>query len=94
MTPQEKSEARTRIFAEIDREREYQDGKWGDEFDQLNTPNDWVAYITAYVGKAVTLPWDGVSFRKAILKVAALCVAALERTDYAPRHYDGNDRIT
>lgn len=80
------------IFAEIERERAYQDKKWGREFDNKNTPNDWVAYIALYLGKAVTLPWDRTAFRTAILKVAALCVAILERGAYAPRHYDNHDR--
>ncbi len=79
---------RTEIFELIDAERNYQDGKWGTSFDNRNTPNDWVAYITAYAGKAVTLPWDAAKFRTSILKVAALAVAVLERESYEPRHYD------
>jgi len=76
------------ILQEVVYEREYQDGKWGAEFDRLNTPNDWVAYLAAYVGKAVTLPWNRTEFRKRVLQVAAICFAILEREDYAPRHYD------
>lgn len=75
------------VFDAITAEREYQK-KWGNEFDDKNTPNDWVAYIAAYLGKAVTLPWNREQFRIAILKVAALAVAILERSEYAPRHYD------
>ena len=81
MTPQE-------ILREVIEELRYQDKKWGEEFDRLNTPNDWVAYLAAYVGKAVTLPWNRAEFRKRIIQVAALCFAILEREDYAPRHYD------
>jgi hypothetical protein len=76
------------VFGMIKSERDYQNNKWGEEFDVLNTPNDWVAYITAYAGKAVTLPWDKDAFRDSMLKVATLAVAVLEREDYAPRHYD------
>lgn len=76
------------IFKSIEDERIYQDTKWGTEFDHKNTPNDWVAYIAIYLGKAVTFPMDIEVFRTAILKVASLCVAILEREDYAPRHYD------
>jgi len=78
------------IFKAIEAERAYQDSKWGTEFDDKNTPNDWVAYITAYLGKSISVskPWDEEVFRTAMLKVAALSVAVLEREDYAPRHYD------
>jgi hypothetical protein len=76
------------VFEAISRERDYQDDKWGSDFDNKNTPNDWVSYIAIYLGKAVTFPWDRKTFRTAILKVATLCVAILEREEYAPRHYD------
>jgi len=79
---------REAIFQLIENERAYQDGKWGSSFDDKNTPNDWVAYIAIYLGKAVTFPWDRTAFRTAILKVAALCVAVLEREEYPKRHYD------
>ena len=79
---------RQEVFDLIDEERAYQAGKWGTAFDDLNTPNDWVAYIAIYLGKAVTFPWDRDAFRTAILKVASLAVAILEREEYGPRHYD------
>lgn len=79
---------RQEIFQAIEAERNYQNGKWGADFDNKNTPNDWVAYIAKYLGNAVTLPWNKAAFRTAILKVATLCVAVLEREEYAPRHYD------
>lgn len=78
---------RSEVYDLIDAERAYQ-AKWGDEFDNKNTPNDWVAYIAAYLGKSVTLPWNRQAFRTAMVKVAALAVAVLEREEYAPRHYD------
>lgn len=76
------------IYSLITAERIYQDEKWGTEFDALNTPNDWVAFIARFLGKAITLPWNQSLFRLAILKVAALCVAVLERDSFADRHYD------
>jgi hypothetical protein len=83
---------RESIYRAIDAEREYQDGKWGTKFDDLNTANDWVAYIALYLGKAVTLPWNKEAYSLALVKVAALCVAALETLErnagYPPRHYD------
>ena len=84
---------RAEIFEAIEAEREYQQRRWGNEFDHKNTPNDWIAYLTLYAGKAVTLPFDAHVFRTMVLKVATLCVAALEQDDFAPRHYDSGDRI-
>lgn len=82
-----------RVIADIRGERDYQNNKWGSEFDEKNTPNDWVAYIAVYLGRAVTMPWHAFAFRNALIKVAALAVAAVEIFDakngkLAPRHYD------
>lgn len=79
---------RQEIFGNINAEREYQDRKWGTEFDSKNTVNDWVTYITNYLGKASTIPFNENTFRVNMYKVAALAVAALEQEKYAPRHYD------
>lgn len=80
--------SRQAIYETIELERAYQDKKWGRTFDGKNTPNDWVAYITKYLGQSVTMPFHGETFRTQMLKVAALAVAALEQDDYAARHYD------
>lgn len=82
-----------KIVADILAERTYQQGRWGDEFDSKNTPNDWVAYIAKYLGQAVTMPWNPETFRKQLVKVATLCVAAIEWCDRTSgqmpkRHYD------
>lgn len=79
---------RLEVYRMIDAERAYQNQRWPREFDDAHTPNDWVSYIARYLGAAVTLPWNRDIFRKAMVKVAALAVAVLEREDYAPRHYD------
>lgn len=79
---------RQEIYSAIETERAYQQEKWGDDFDRRNTPNDWLAYVLKYAGQAVTMPFDNDVFRKTVLKVATLCVAALEQPDYAARHYD------
>lgn len=79
---------RVDIFANIEQERSYQNQKWGTSFDNKNTPNDWVAYISKYLGQSVTMPFNDEVFRTQLLKVATLAVAALEQTTYAPRHYD------
>jgi hypothetical protein len=80
------------IFAAVDSERAYQDKRWGREWDDKNTANDWLAYIASYVGQALTLPWNKETFHAKLIKVMALCCAALERESYPPRHYDSESR--
>ena len=87
------SERTEAVFSQIRAERTYQDKKWGTEFDDKNTVNDWAAYANLYLAKATNM---GASFdeqRSGILKAATLLVAALERFDanagmFQPRHYD------
>lgn len=85
---------RQNIFNDIHAERNYQDEKWGKKFDNKNTANDWIAYLTKETGHAVQYvkPFDKHAFRKALVKVASTAVAAietLERNDGMPdRHYD------
>lgn len=76
------------IYDEIKAEHEYQDGKWGHETDDtLNTPWMWAAYISAYATKWMAgtfLPLGNVTtdaFRKGMIKVASLAVAAIESID-------------
>jgi hypothetical protein len=81
------------IAAEVFKEREYQQSKWGNKFDKKNTANDWVAYIVSYLGRAVTMPWAPLQFRTMLVKTAALCFAAIEWHDrkkgrMPKRHYD------
>lgn len=84
--------ARKQVFTEIEKELKYSD-KWGKIFDDKNTPNDWIAYITKYAGQAVTLPWNSDTFRSQLIKTAGLCISAVEALDrnnnkLAKRHYD------
>lgn len=80
------------VYDEIREERTYQDEKWGTEFDDKNTLNDWCTYIVMYLGKAAYMGSPKEAQRSFFLKVAALAVAALEAFDrnngFAPRHYD------
>ena len=76
------------IFEEIRKEREYQKTRWGDETDdKVNTPWMWTAYITQYAGKWMAgtfMPLKGNvvdSFRKSMITVATLAVAAVESVD-------------
>lgn len=81
------------FYNKVVEERVYQINKCGNDFDSKNTPNDWVAYTTQYLGLAVTMPWNKETFKKYLVKTAALCAAAYEwceRTDgnMPKRHYD------
>ncbi len=73
------------IVSERNRQHEIAHGGNTDQFDETNTKNDWIAYICAYVGRAADKVFrnerEGQTFRENIVKVAALCVAALEAHD-------------
>ena len=81
---------RIAIFDEIDAERKKQDLNIGHEFDDKNTPNDWVTFVVRYVSRSAEFPVN--EGRTSMLKAAAMCVAALEAFDRAqgtvPRHYE------
>jgi hypothetical protein len=69
------------IMAEIAAERQYQDAKWGGprHDDKQETEGSFRSYIEEYsqgVGRG-----KGLNFRTAMLKTAALAVAAIERHD-------------
>lgn len=77
------------IFDEVRAEREYQDKRWGHNADDtVNSPNDFVAYIAHYATRwlAGSLPPKYSTsvlntYRKQMIKVAALAVAAIESLD-------------
>jgi len=80
------------IFVALNIERVYQDGKFGTEFDDKNTINDWVTYITNYASNASFAENDDQA-TKQLLKVAALALAAIEAYErngnsFPNRHYD------
>ena len=83
---------RENIFDGISRERDRQEGMWGVAFDDKNTINDWVTYITAYASSAAMGNLNPRESRKKILQAVTIGVAALERFDangfLPPRHYD------
>lgn len=92
------------VIRDVQAEREYQltrgaEGKlpgqtaWDYTFDDKNTPNDWAAFIAIYVGRAVNTSNTDITaeFRKNMVKVAALALAAVEAVDRVGtprRHYD------
>jgi len=90
MTKERDKLFRTAIFDEIDTERKRQDLGIGHEFDDKNTPNDWVTFVVRYVSRSAEFPIN--ERRTNMLKAAAICVAALEAFDRAqgtvPRHYE------
>lgn len=67
--------------------------KWGTDFDNKNTLNDWAAYISIYAGEAVRMDHAGdpeAQYAK-LIKVANLALTAAYRVrmgTIAPRHYD------
>lgn len=80
------------ILAEIKAEREYQEGRWGAQFDDKNTVSDWAAYIGNYTGRATSMSASKVEQRLNLMKAAAIAVAAVESFDrnngFAARHFD------
>lgn len=72
----------TRIYDEIREEREAQDKKHGGpENDDKYNSNDWVAFIAKHAGQAMRRPWNRKVFRRQMIRVAALAVAAVEWCD-------------
>jgi len=86
------NEDRQKIIDEIDKELDYANGKWGTEFDDKNTINDWAAYIQIYVGQAVRMGSSKEEQKKQLTKAAGLAISALEAFErnggFPPRHYD------
>lgn len=75
---------REKIFEEIRIERNAQDAKWGEEFDDGNSPYHWAAYIAQYATRNLIGDPRAASeaaFRGDMVKVAALAVAAIESID-------------
>jgi hypothetical protein len=76
---------RENIYDEISAERDYQDRQWGGPaHDDKHGSHDWVAYLNVYLGNAVKADkwaFDAKLYRKAMIKVAALAVAAVEWVD-------------
>jgi hypothetical protein len=63
-------------------ERIAQDERWGGPArDDLHGSYDWVAYLVHDLGKAIAWPWDAGTFRRQMISVAALAIAAVEWVD-------------
>ena len=73
---------RQTVLLEVAAERNQQDQKWGGaEHDDTHNNHDWLAYITKHLGRTAMWPFDAVTFRKQMIRVAALAVAAVEWID-------------
>lgn len=69
------------------------DLRWGTEFDDQNTVNDWAAYVNTYVARATAMEnRDNPDVQyDAFIKAAGLALTAAARVitgNVAPRHYD------
>lgn len=76
------------VYDEIKAERDYQVERWGLRADkELNTPNDFVSYISCYSTRWFDNTFEPYcsetvdAYRKAMVKVATLAVAAIEALD-------------
>jgi hypothetical protein len=84
-------------FESLIEERIYSMTQWDSEdFDDKNTLNDWVTYITIYAGEAAKMKRrdDPAAIYGKLIKVANLALLVAERVrsgTVAPRHYDGDD---
>lgn len=68
-----------RVMNEIQNERVAQRLEYGQAGDDTLEPAEWVARLAKHVGRAVTL--DPAVFRRQLVRVAAICVAATESFD-------------
>ncbi|RYF14863.1 MAG: hypothetical protein EOO77_13865 [Oxalobacteraceae bacterium] len=79
---------RVELLNRIDSERLRQFNLPGSEYDQRNTPNDWVAiamhYLSEDVRRGGTMP-DRAAFEDSLIKAGAVILAALEHTDQMER---------
>jgi predicted RNA-binding Zn ribbon-like protein len=81
-----------RVLDEIRDERDYQDTRWGTEFDDKNDLDNWVRYIITYAARASNFQAPPSQQRRDLVKVAAIAVAAVQAFDrnggFPPRHYE------
>ncbi len=78
----------TTVLNEVAEEREYQNTKWGQDFDDSNSFEAWNTYLTHYSSRhlvgdiASKFNADFINaFRDDMVKVAAIAVAAVESID-------------
>jgi hypothetical protein len=81
------------LLLALDKEHCYSCDKWGHDFDDQNTINDWVAYINQYLSLATPMNATPEQVRAGFTKAMNLCLNALaaERRNgkFPDRRYDG-----
>ncbi len=71
----------SRVLQDVEWERDEQNQKWGGAgHDDQHGPRDWAAFITEHLGKALDAR-DARTYRRRMVEVAALAVAAVETVD-------------
>lgn len=76
------SKNRQFIYAEIEQERVAQDREWGGaEHDDTHDRVDWGSFIGRHLGRALDAPIEAATFRRQMVRVAALATAAIEWFD-------------
>jgi len=76
----------------IEGELDYAAEKWGTDFDDKNTLNDWVTYATLYGTDAAKMGNGQDVQYSFLIKAAGLLIIAANRVrrgEVAPRHYEG-----
>lgn len=80
-TPETPLALRSRIYAQVEEEREKQDREYGgSEHDDIHPREDWVGFLTLHVNRA-RLAAKGSTYRYQLIRVIALAVAAIEVYD-------------
>lgn len=70
------------VLSDIAVERLKQDVRWGGSgHDDTHGSHDWLAFILKHSGRAVTWPFNLATFRRQMVRVAALAIAAIEWSD-------------
>jgi hypothetical protein len=69
---------RSAVLADVSAERDAQDAKWGgNDHDDDHVQSDWLHYIREHTNRAEVCA----DFRRQMVRVAALAVAAIESYD-------------
>jgi hypothetical protein len=74
------------VYALIDGERDYQNTKWNDDYDDSQwAVGDWLTFIERYIFEARDVTGHPELMMDSIRKIGALAVAAMEYNDTNPR---------
>jgi hypothetical protein len=76
--------SRDAVYAHIELERQAQDAQWGgSKHDDKHTSREWASFRGKFENRQQRLDNDGAMQRKALVQMAALCVAQIECLDRA-----------